>query len=165
MKRLFFLIAGVLCVHLSAQEFDITYSSTESGTVTHSARNSITLAPNYTYNSGTGALTLEILNPVVGGNLVYNSIVDPESRAINTSYLVGSTNGTLSVNDQGGSVYSVPIQLPPGVNGLTPGLSLVYSSNLGTGIAGYGWQIGGISTVSRGGKDYYHDGVTRGIEL
>ena len=169
MKRLLFLIiifAG--CLHyLYGQEFDLTFTNGESGNQTHTARNSVTLGPGYSYTPSSGNLTIEIQNPVVNGKITYTGTpVDPETRTLNTStYLVGATNGSLNVNPMGGSAYTVPLELLPGVNGLSPGLSLEYSSNRGPGIAGYGWQIGGLSVITRGPKTYFHDRAAGGIQL
>lgn len=93
------------------------------------------------------------------------SIPDPETRTLNTSYLVGATSGSLNVNPLGGASYTIPIDLPAGVNGLTPGLSLVYSSSSRSGIAGYGWQIDGLSSISRGPQTIYNDGNSNGVNL
>lgn len=59
--------------------------------------------------------------------------------------------------------HSVEIKLPPGTNGLAPHLSLDYNSNAGNGIAGLGWQLGGLPVITRdsspgiyyGGLDTY----------
>ncbi len=148
------------------QEFDITLSGTESGTQTHIARNSITLAAGYTYTPNGGTMTAEIQDPIVDGDLIYNyTIVDPETRSLNTSYLVGATPGTFNVSPLGGATYTIPIEAPPGIAGLKPDLSLTYNSLGGPGIAGYGWSISGISVITRSPQTYYHDGAATGIEL
>ena len=168
MKRLNYLviISMFLSYPLSSQDFDITLTNTESGTQSHLARNSVTLGPGYTYTPSGGSLTVEIQNPIVIGSVSYNSTpVNPETRTLNTSFLVGATNGSFSVNPMGGATYNIPLEMLPGVNGLSPSLSLTYSSNSGPGIAGYGWQIGGLSMITRGPQTYYHDGNAKGIEL
>ena len=148
------------------QDFDIVVDGAESGTKTHYARNSITFANNYTYTPGGGTLTAEIKNPVVAGDISYNyTIVDPMSRSLNTSYLVGSTNGAFNVNALGGATYTIPLEVPEGIGGFAPSLALSYSSNAGNGIAGYGWNIGGLSAITRSPKTYYHDGVSVGVDL
>ena len=101
-----------------------------------------------------------------GSGYLYGSdIPDPETRELNTSYLVGATSGSFNINPMGGSSYSIPLETPPGVNGLTPSLSVVYSSNSGAGIAGYGWQIAGLSSINRGPKTFYNDGRSKGVDL
>lgn len=69
------------------------------------------------------------------------------------------------MNPAGGANYTIPLELLPGVNGLAPELSIVYSSNSGPGIAGYGWQIGGLSVIGRGPQTYYHDNAVSGVGL
>jgi RHS repeat-associated protein len=168
MKRFYNLIIVIMfcTVGISGQEFDVTFTGTESGTQTHVARNSVTLEPGYTYTPGGGTMSIEIQNPVVTGSVTYTSTpVDPETRSLNTSYMVGATDGSLNVNASGGASYTIPLEMLPGVNGLAPGLSLVYSSNSSPGIAGYGWQISGLSGISRGPKNYYYDGKAKGIDL
>ncbi len=168
MKKLYIFLA-ILALNsgnIIAQEFDLTFTNTESGTQTHIARNSVTLGPGYTYTPGGGTMDINIQNPVVTGPMTYNGTpVDPQSRTLTTSYLVGATNGSLNVNALGGATYAIPIEVPPGLNGLAPNLSLTYSSNSGPGIAGYGWNISGLSAISRGPKTYYNDGTAKGISL
>lgn len=151
---------------LQGQEFDLIYTNSESGTQTHVARNSVTLGPNYSYTPDVGSsLTIEIQNPVATGSISYGSVVNPETRSLNTSYLVGTTKGEFNVNPMGGAAYSIPLELLPGANGLAPDLSLVYSTNGGPGIAGYGWEIAGLSVISRGPSTFYHDGFSKGVEF
>ena len=62
--------------------------------------------------------------------------------------IVGTTKGEFSVN-QGTANYSLNIDVPPGVAGMEPKLSLDYSSNGGNGYMGIGWKIGGVSAITR----------------
>jgi len=61
---------------------------------------------------------------------------------------VGATAGSFSVDQQGNANYSIPIYSPRGVGGLTPSVSLNYNSGGGDGLVGFGWNIGGISSIS-----------------
>lgn len=160
-------LMGLLCtVTAIGQPYDLTLNTAESGTQLHQATNSITLAAGYSYTPAGGTMLAEIVSPYITGTVSYNStIVDPANRSLNTSYLIGTTKGSFDVNSAGGASYTIPIEVLPGANGLAPSLSLVYSSNSGYGVAGYGWKIGGISVISRSGQNYYNDGATRGIEL
>ncbi|MCO6175240.1 FG-GAP-like repeat-containing protein, partial [Flavobacterium sp. NRK F10] len=78
---------------------------------------------------------------------------------------VGSTRGELSVSKTGGALYTIPIDLPPGVNNVAPNISLNYSSHSGDGIAGWGWNIGGISKISRIQSTIHHDGEVDEIDF
>ena len=149
-----------------AQEFDITLTAAESSTKIHQARNSITFGPNYSYTPSGGTMNAEIVDPVVTGSVSYNyTVADPETRSLNTSYMVGTTNGSFDVNPVGGATYSIPLDLPPGVAGLQPPISINYNSLAGSGIAGYGWQINGLSVITRSPKTYYSDGTSVGVDL
>lgn len=71
----------------------------------------------------------------------------------------GHTPGEFSVSPSGAATYSIPIQVPPGVAGLVPSLSLNYSSQGGNGIAGLGWSLEGESSITRCPRTLATDGV------
>jgi hypothetical protein len=54
---------------------------------------------------------------------------------------IGNTQAVASVTPIGSASNSVPIFTPPGTNGMTPSLSLNYSSTDGSGWIGQGWSI------------------------
>lgn len=62
------------------------------------------------------------------------------------------TIGNIDVNGSGQLQYIFPIALPPGVRNVGPQINLVYASGTGTGIAGFGWNISGLTSISRIGK-------------
>jgi len=62
--------------------------------------------------------------------------------------IVGTTKGEFSVN-QGTANYNLKIDVPPGVAGMEPKLSLNYSSGGGNGYMGVGWSMGGVSAITR----------------
>lgn len=138
----------------------------ESSTQIHQARNSITLKAGYRYTPGGSGMLAQIVNPEITGDISYNNPpTDPSNRSLNTSLLAGATSGAFNISPSGGAYYTIPIDVPPGVNELAPSLSLYYSSQSGQGVAGYGWHIGGLSVISRTGQNFYNDGAARGIEL
>lgn len=95
-----------------------------------------------------------------------SDIINPETRTLNIQDCsVGTINGEVQVDPLGASTYSINIDVPVGINGLTPNVSLEYSSSNDNGDAGYGWNLGGISSIFRGGTSYYQDGVLRGISF
>ena len=77
----------------------------------------------------------------------------------------GVTPGELSVSSTGGAIYSIPIVLPPGINNVMPNISLNYNSQSGYGLAGLGWNIGGISKVTRIPSTLYHDGINDPVDF
>ena len=60
----------------------------------------------------------------------------------------GSLQGTFGVTASGAATYTLPIMIPPGVNGMAPNLNLVYNSQGGDGIAGQGFDLAGLSIDS-----------------
>jgi RHS repeat-associated protein len=78
---------------------------------------------------------------------------------------VGITDGQLSVSLSGAANYTVPIAVPQGINGVEPKITLQYSSQGGNGVAGYGWNIGGISGITRIASSKFHDGVIDPVDF
>ncbi|SFX46676.1 RHS repeat-associated core domain-containing protein [Janthinobacterium lividum] len=71
----------------------------------------------------------------------------------------GALPGTMSVST-GATTYHLPINLPPGIAGTTPALSLNYSSTNVNGVAGLGWSIGSPSRIDRCGRTVATNGIT-----
>lgn len=53
------------------------------------------------------------------------------------------------VGSQGSFQTQVAIALPGGIQGVKPNIVLAYDSNAGDGIAGIGWDLGGIPSIER----------------
>jgi len=79
--------------------------------------------------------------------------------------VVGSIGGAFNVSEMGQANYAIPIKLPDDFKGMKPTLSIAYSGQSSNGLLGVGWNISGISGISRTGSTVYHDGLTKGIKF
>ena len=78
-------------------------------------------------------------------------------RAVSPTYSVGRIPYSVSVSPSGGTIITVPI-MTASVHG-APEIAVVYNSQAGPGVAGYGWNVSGASSVSLTGKSIHYDGI------
>jgi len=100
-----------------------------------------------------------------GGESSTNISSDTSQSNRNTNSGIGETMGELSVSLTGAAVYNIPIAVPPGINGIEPEISLAYNSQSGNGIAGYGWNLNGISSITRIPSTKFHDNLIHGVDF
>ncbi|WP_027383288.1 RHS repeat-associated core domain-containing protein [Epilithonimonas caeni] len=84
------------------------------------------------------------------------TVVDP---------LAPTVNAEMNVSETGALTYMLPIETLKGINNFQPNIALAYNSQSGNGQAGWGWNIMGLSMISRGGKSKEIDGVTQGPQF
>ena len=84
-------------------------------------------------------------------------------QVTNADQKVGTPDGEFSVSPLGGAVYSVSIDCPKGIGDMVPKIALSYNSQAGYGHAGYGVSLSGISVITHGMKDLYHDDNISGV--
>ena len=78
------------------------------------------------------------------------------SKSSAANYSAGSTMGTTDVTPSGALSYTIPIEVPPGIQDQIPAISLNYNSQGGNGVAGFGWNLSGISKITKiSASDYY----------
>ncbi|HEV7368447.1 polymorphic toxin-type HINT domain-containing protein [Arenibaculum sp.] len=70
---------------------------------------------------------------------------------------------TTTVDGNGAATFTLPLALPQGTGGLTPKLSLTYSSHQDDGLLGVGWMLSGTHTVARCAPTIAQDGHTGGV--
>lgn len=78
---------------------------------------------------------------------------------------VGHINGVSGVSSLGSATYEIPLDLPPGTNGIQPSISIVYNSHSGEGPLGMGWSIAGLSQIHLENNLFYADGYTESIKF
>lgn len=82
---------------------------------------------------------------------------------VRAAVLVGRTEGNLSVSPTGAATYTIPLNLQPGMSDFMPQLSLSYNSQSGNGLAGYGWNVSGLSAISIAPRNVWFDGTAECI--
>ena len=91
-----------------------------------------------------------------------NEIQEPKP---DEKVVVGAIGGTVDLTALGGASYTIPVKVPEGIGGIQPNLSIVYNSQSGNGLLGWGWNLGGLSAITRVGQTNYHDGKVVGVSL
>ena len=113
-------------------------------------------------------LMLCTLYAIKAQNVQYLPLYDASTfsaKNIDTDLPVGYTAGAVNVSPTGGVSYSIPITLPPGTKGVVPSVSVGYNSQGGNGMMGMGWNISGLSAISRTGTNMYLDGKVSPVKL
>ena len=101
-------------------------------------------------------------------NIIYTDLYSSStfySKNVDVNLPVGNTSGTSDVTNLGSASYAIPIAVPPGTDGVVPNLSISYNSNSGNSVLGNGWNIAGLSVISRSVKNIYYDGVVKAVDL
>jgi hypothetical protein len=71
----------------------------------------------------------------------------------------------LGVSLTGSATYNIPFAVPPGINGVVPQIGLAYNSQNGNGLAGYGWNITGLSAITLIPSTQFHDGTADPVDF
>ena len=89
----------------------------------------------------------------------------PTSVEIDTSKEVGQIVIHSGTSQTGARTYDIPIDVPSGMNGHQPNISLSYNSQRGNSFMGVGWEISGLSRIVRCEKSLYYDSKSQGIMM
>lgn len=92
--------------------------------------------------------------------LLFSSLVNGFAQTV-----PGSMAGTPGATQTGAFTYTIPIVLPPGVQGVIPQISLSYNSQSGNGPLGMGWNLTGLSSISRTPANIYFDLGVRPVNI
>ena len=117
----------------------------------------------YIQASASGGTNYVAQDPATGGVLIAHNPFTNNIPVAGTA--VGVIGGAVSVDPTGASNYNIPIEVPTGIAGMKPELALQYSSRGGNGLAGEGWNIAGLSTITRCPMTVASDGFTDGVDF
>ncbi|NJK86095.1 MAG: hypothetical protein HC906_09150 [Bacteroidales bacterium] len=127
------------------------------------ARDYIKLLPGFSFTTEGSKTFLGRIDESLLFNTIYdNSQADPNG-SLDKTLEVGSLPGNFNVSATGAAIYSIPIEVPPGTAGMQPSLSIVYNSQSGNGLLGYGTSISGLSAISKVPTNIYYDDISKGM--
>lgn len=155
---------GAWVAKYSGADINYALSGLTSGTYQHQVRACATACSTWKLSSNT-----QVVLPVTGSdwkNLSQVSVADAGGSDITPSDAIdlsaAAVKGQAGVSG-GQASYQIPIDLPPGRNGIQPSVSLSYNSQGGNGILGVGWSLNAGSSISRCGATFAQDGFTRAV--
>lgn len=156
-------------VWAQAPQPNYTLTTNETGAAkSYVAREYVSLKPGFAYSaSGGGSFNAKIDQTLIFPPTA-NTYAKPDGTITTDptqGAVVGSIPGQFGVSPTGAANYTIPIECPAGVNGMQPNISLTYNSQGGSGIAGYGWSVSGISAIGKSMKNIFSDDAISGIDL
>ena len=90
----------------------------------------------------------------------------PSMVAPNDLEFVNTLVGVVGTTPTGALTFTIPIQVPAGTAGMQPQLAIVYNSQSNVnGILGLGFGLAGLSSITRVGRNFYHDNERTGVTL
>ncbi len=169
-KKLYLIFIILTCLQGFAQDPQAQWilNSQHNGyqSYDYNARDLVHLKNGFAYKPQGGAEFSGEIDPHIIVPVDYET--DPiivEERKLDKTLPVGSTIGSHSVSLTGAATYNIPIVIPPGTAGMEPNLSIAYNSQAGNGLLGIGWNLTGMSSITRVGKTYYHDNQRTSVRL
>lgn len=79
--------------------------------------------------------------------------------------VVGSIADEFNVTPTGQVSYEIPIPALPGTGGVTPKISICYNGSTKEGLAGYGFDLQGLSIIHRIPSNVFDDGIATAINF
>ncbi|NJK93544.1 MAG: hypothetical protein HC905_00205 [Bacteroidales bacterium] len=165
-KSSILLIAFFFCLYpLWGQSTNITLNQSISGNQLYEATQSIKLNPGFIYSNTNGAkFTARIVLPD-GQSYQFNEATESTTLPVNTAYPVGTIPGNWSVSSSGAATYTIPIKIAPGIRDIVPNLFISYNHQASEGLLGLGWNLGGLSSITRVATNLYHETYIDGVDF
>ena len=163
MKRILPAILWALSCLTATAEQNYSFSNVFQGDRNHyyTANNQITLAPGFKSEPRNGCEVVLSIDSY--------GVFPPESGITggpqtSDKGVVGTIGGSIDVGMLGAAIYYIPIQLPDGLGGMKPQVSVCYNNQSRNGLLGWAWDLGGISAITRTGGTRYHDGYVSAVD-
>ncbi|HOU97505.1 MAG TPA: FG-GAP-like repeat-containing protein [Bacteroidales bacterium] len=147
--------------------FDL-YQTDSHSSKEYVARDQVIFYPGYQFNGYTDGKMIARIDPnqiFLNNPTPINQIPNVDNVNVNTNENLSFIPGEINVSSTGSAVYTIPIELPQGTNGMTPELSLTYNSQTANGLLGWGWNLNGLSSIFRTHKTKYFDNNIGSIEF
>ncbi|WP_433901866.1 FG-GAP-like repeat-containing protein [Sphingobacterium puteale] len=109
--------------------------------------------------------SIDTLKTVVSDSSSLTKFSKSGLQVLATTLSPGRTEVNLDVSATGSTNFTIPFIIPPGIDGFVPELGLIYNSQSSRGTAGYGWNIFGLSSISRVGAAKYSDDRVGGVNF
>lgn len=88
---------------------------------------------------------------------LHSEVSIPSPIVRTTTGTVGTIPGVYETTGDGAATYRIPLEVPAGRAGVAPTLALAYSSRVGNGTIGVGWQLSGLSQITRCPSTWHRD--------
>ena len=131
------LVSMVFSTLLQAQELRDKWvlDTVITGTKTYVAWESVSLLAGFKYSSSAGSTFTATVDPIVLNPPTENTYLKPDGTITTDPALggvVGALSGSFDVSPTGAAIYSVPIEVLPGIQGMSPNLSLIIIASRAT---------------------------------
>lgn len=140
-------------------------ASFQNGTIHYVARDYIKLKAPFNYAAEDISTFGASINDRIIFDVDYQSDINATGRTIDHTLPVGTINGSYAISPTGAASYNIPILTPPGTGGMQPSLSIFYNSQGGNGTLGIGWDMSGLSAITRTSKTQEIDGEIGSVNL
>lgn len=140
------------------EELELTDEYGHSAFVTLRQRRRFTEDPADTSNTALTYMTRGSFDPCVNPDSLVSSVMQRQNPVSVSGYDAGKIPVTESTTPTGGRAYALKVPVAAGFR-LVPDIGLAYNSQGGNGIAGYGWGLSGLSSISIIPKTRYWHGT------